>query len=603
MKLTVPQCIDLIKQPRNLHYLRQARSQESRLRMHCEPVTERHLCSDALGVWLQWVKSFLPPNKYERFEQLLQFPLETTGITETIFDELTKLFDAPDKALQFKFTVPDFEQDFSQYLEEELNDENFWKEQGLEALKTKICSFVVIDLPRTQTTPRPQPYYYLVGTRHVWDALVKESDGSLEYLIYEQEDGSMVVLDELAYRTFWKPEGQDWVLKFPEAVHSIYSTQTGTEGQVVYGDLIDGLGYVPACAFWEHAIAHSARLNKRGPLTKVLGKFDWLLFWIISQKYFNLYGAWPIMVRYKEECDYRDKDGNTCNEGYINYSFPDGVGGITYAQKECPVCAKKGSIGPGSDWTVDAPRNKDEVDLMQNAVKVVEISNDKLEYGVSETERLEREIMIKTVGRMLSEATKEAINEQQVRSQYEAQRSIMNRIREQIESTRQFALQTVARLRYGRYFISASVFMGKEYFLNTPEDIAATYKTAKDSGLPRFEIARIRESYSRTALKSNEVEYQRANILAQLEPYVDCGVQELQTLGIKDIDPDGFILKLNFPNFIARFERENINVVEFGSAIAFDKKISIIKQKLLDYVKESIPKPQPTSGGTSGPAS
>jgi len=603
MKLTVPQCIEYIKQPKNVHLLRQARRQEERLRMHCEPVTERHQCSPALGEWMQWVKSFLPANKYQRFEQLVQFPLEAVSITESIFDELSKLYDTPDKALQFKFTVPDYEQDFVAYLEEKLNDENFWKEKGMQALKTKINSFVVVDLPRVQTTPRPEPYYYLLDVSAVVDAMLNKESGVVEYLIFEQADGSVVVLDELAYRVFWKPNsGDDWTLK-TESFHSTYRTSTAQSGDIVYGDLIDGLGYVPACPFYEHAIEGSERLNKRGPLTKSLSLFDWLLFWRISQKYFNLYGAWPIMVRYKEECNYRDEKGNECTEGYINYQISNGMGGWIPAQKECPVCAKRGIIGPGSDWTVESPRNKEEADLMNNPIKIVEVSNEKLEYGVAESERLERDIMIKSVGRMLSEATKEAINEQQVRSQYEAQRSIMNRIREQLEQTRQFALSTIARLRYGNYFLNGTVFMGKEYFLATPEEIAITYKAAKDSGLPRYEIARIRETYSRTTLKNNEIEYQRAFILSQLEPYVDSGLNELVSLGVKDLDPEGFILKLNFPNFIARFERENINVVEFGSAIAFDKKIYIIQQKLLDYVKESIPSPPANSGGTSGSSS
>lgn len=600
MKLTVSDCLDRIKSPRNTAFLRYAKEQEERLQMHCEPVTDRSRCSPALNRWLDWIKSFLPANKYQRFEQLVQFPLETISTTDAVFDELSKLFDTPDKALNFKFTVPDYEQDFQQYMEERLNDENFWKEKGMEALKTKICGFIVVDLPPVQQTIRPEPYYYLLDVKAVRDVMLNQESGVVEYLIAAQNDGSMVVLDELAYRVFWKPnDTDDWQLK-SEAIHSVYRTSTDEKGNTVWGELLDGLGYVPACSFYEHAVAGSARINKRGPLTKVLAQLDWLLFWLVSKKYLNLYGAWPIIVRYKETCDYRDKDGNECNEGFINYQMANGTGGFCTAQKECPVCAKRGLIGPGSDWSIDAPRNKEESDLMANPVKIIEISNDKLEYGVEELERLEREIMVKSVGRMLSEATKEAINEQQVRSQYEAQRAIMNRIREQVEATRQFALNTCARLRYGSYFFSGSVFMGKEYFLLTPEEIAVQYKGAKDAGLPTYEIARIRETYSRTNLKSNEVEYQRAFVLSQLEPYVDRSLDELNRLGIKDMDPTGFMLKLNFPNFVARFERENINVVEFGSLLTFDKKIAIIQTKLLDYAKESITVTQPVGGANAG---
>ena len=43
------------------------------------------------------------------------------------------------------------------------------------------------------------------------------------------------------------------------------------------------------------------------------------------------------------------------------------------------------------------------------------------------------------------------------------------------------------------------------------------------------------------------------------------------------------VIKINFADYIRRFERENMNVLEFGSALSYDKKISQIKQTLLSY--------------------
>jgi hypothetical protein len=37
---------------------------------------------------------------------------------------------------------------------------------------------------------------------------------------------------------------------------------------------------------------------------------------------------------------------------------------------------------------------------------------------------------------------------------------------------------------------------------------------------------------------------------------------------------------------VDRFERENINIIEFGSSLPLDKKISIINQKFIEYAKE-----------------
>ena len=48
-------------------------------------------------------------------------------------------------------------------------------------------------------------------------------------------------------------------------------------------------------------------------------------------------------------------------------------------------------------------------------------------------------------------------------------------------------------------------------------------------------------------------------------------------------------VKLNFANFVRRFERENTNILEFGTLIPYDKKISIIADKLREYAKEVTP--------------
>lgn len=603
MKLTVNQCLDRIKSPANTAQLWAARRQEDRLLFHCEPVTDQNRCSRYLTDWLSWVETFLPPDKFTRFKQLVQFPVETVDTTDSIFDELSKLFDTPDKAINFEFTVQDYEQDFIKYIEKNLDDENFWKVKGLEALRTKINSFLVVDLPPVQQTERPEPYYYILDCSAVHDVMLNPQSGAVEYIAFKQADDSIVFIEDTAYRVFWRPQsGSEWQLK-TEAVHSVYRVTTDAQGQTEYGELVEGLGYAPVCSFYEPFISGSGRLNKKGPLTKSLSKLDWMLFWRIAKKYFDLYGPFPIVVRYTEDCAYKDEHGNMCEGGYINYIMKNGVGGEPCAaQKPCPACSKRGLVGPGSDWTVDAPRTKEQADLMQNPVKVVEMSTENLDYVEKELQRQEREIMVKSVGRMLSEATKEAINEQQVRSQYEAQQAIMNRLREEVEKSRAFAYSTAARLRYGRYFISGSVFMGRQYFLYSPTDLQLQLKGAKDSGLPTYEVARIRETYSRTSLKSNELEYQRAYILSQLEPYVDRNLTELMTLGVKEIDPEGYILKLNFTNFIARFERENLNVVEFGSLLAFDVKINAIAEILRGYAAAyKIPEPPPVAGaGAAG---
>ena len=48
-------------------------------------------------------------------------------------------------------------------------------------------------------------------------------------------------------------------------------------------------------------------------------------------------------------------------------------------------------------------------------------------------------------------------------------------------------------------------------------------------------------------------------------------------------------IKLNFPNFVRRFERENTNILDFGTAIPYKRKIEIITAELRKYAEEAKP--------------
>jgi hypothetical protein len=50
------------------------------------------------------------------------------------------------------------------------------------------------------------------------------------------------------------------------------------------------------------------------------------------------------------------------------------------------------------------------------------------------------------------------------------------------------------------------------------------------------------------------------------------------------------LIKLNFADFIKRFERENMNIITFGENIDYDKKIDTIKERLMEYAREIAPK-------------
>jgi hypothetical protein len=47
---------------------------------------------------------------------------------------------------------------------------------------------------------------------------------------------------------------------------------------------------------------------------------------------------------------------------------------------------------------------------------------------------------------------------------------------------------------------------------------------------------------------------------------------------------------MNFSDYVRRFERENMNVLEFGADTDFERNIETIREQLLAYAGEEKPK-------------
>lgn len=594
-KLTPDQAQALIKTPKNIISIQRAKRQQDQLMFHCEPVTDISDFSPAYKEHLSWVRSFMKDEeKMVRYTALLTAPNPNVTSTKTIFDELGKVFETDDKVLKYEFVSDEIEADANDFLSRQ-NLDDFWQVEAFDALRVAIASIVVVDMPSVQLTDRPEPYFYFVDINNVVDVTFKDK-GEVDYLIFTRKDKKIVVIDEKSYMVFEKEkDGSDYILVGEPAVHSTYDEATG--------ELTEGLGYAPATSFYDSPIAKTERINKKGPITASLSNLNWLLFWKVSKKYFDLYGAWPIIVSYKQNCTYRDEHGNECNEGYVNYdefSYATGDAVSIPRQKACPVCSKRGMIGAGSRWTVDPPVDAADVDLMANPIKIIEVSNEKLEYVRDEQERLENEIYMDSVGWDGDAMNAQAVNENQVAANFESKESVLDNIQKQFERVRKFVTDTQFRFRYGDYFLRSTVFLGRNYFLQTVGDLTKQYNDAKNAGLPQYMIQSLRDKIARNQNRNNPEQAQRDFILSNLEPYPDMSLAQLTAMQVQFTDPDGYQIKINFNTFIQRFEREQMNIIEFASLIPFNTKISIIQSKLKDYAKEKAPIPRPITAGIEG---
>jgi hypothetical protein len=215
------------------------------------------------------------------------------------------------------------------------------------------------------------------------------------------------------------------------------------------------------------------------------------------------------------------------------------------------------------------------------------VDRDSLDYNVNEEERLRNNIITSVVGTNEEITTRDALNEQQIKANFESQSTILKRVKKGFEDAQQFVDETVCRLRYGDLFVSAKINYGTEFYLVDSTQLRERYKIAKESGASEAELDSLQNQIIQTEYRHDQTQLNRMLILAELEPYRHLTIDEVMKLQEKQlISDDELRVKLNFANYIRRFERENTNILEFGTQIPYTQKIKVINQKLYDYASE-----------------
>ena len=514
--------------------------------------------------FLSWVESLIPNDKFKIFKSLFRYPVLTNEVTGIAFDKLSRVFDGRNPAFNYQFMNSEQRDDWEYYRQEVLKEPTIWQTKGWEYFQNEINSVLIVDLPTEQNPGSyPEPYFYWLTIDQVIAYEVDEKTGLMAWIIFQQPDERIAVIDDSSYRIFKEDSGHNVGEMIVESPHD--------------------LGYCPARFFWNVPVSLAEPDVKASPLTKELESLDWLLFFHISKRHLDLYGSYPIYSGYEQSCDFSNaENGDMCDGGFLkdrngNYKF-DSAGLLM----RCPKCGNKRIAGVGSFVEVPIP-GENQPDL-RNPVQMLTVDTASLEYNVGEVERLKETIITAVVGTD-DELNRNAINEKQVQAQFESQSTILNRVKKGFEAAQQFVDETVCRLRYGNMFVSANINLGTEFYFVSPEELRERYKIAKDSGASEAELDALQNQIIETEYRHNPTQLQRMLILAELEPYRHLTRNEIINLYEKQIiSAEDMRIKLNFANFVRRFERENTNILEFGTQIPYSDKIRIISETFKTYL-------------------
>jgi hypothetical protein len=555
-----------IKKPLNADKLQDARVIEKRVRLHTVGIQNSSTYFDE---WLQNIAKLLPHQKFEVFKNLIGEPVPTLTLSETIFDELAKIFESSNPSRKLTFTEDSAlkTSEFDNYFDLQ----RFFRQDVYETLKLAPNSFLVVDIKNEQVQGKPAPVPYFVNIESVIDASINR-DGSTNYLIFRAEGDLIVVIDDQAYYVYEKLQSSEE-----------YTIKEGYPSKHFLTDRLDR-PYTPAFLIYPNFLNATDSIVVNSPLTKSLGSLEWLLFWSVAKRYLDLYAPFPIYVSYQENCDY-EFNGMSCDNGML-ISTSDDLEEPSHPLP-CPKCSKQRLFGAGTEITVPAPQTKDEPNLIE-AVKVIPAEKESIKYVTDEKVRLEQEIYYAILGKTSQPLETFSQSVSQLDLSTESRKAVLLHMKEIFEKVHEKVLYTMLKLRYDGEFTDCYINYGDNYFLTTSEQETKNLKALKDSGAPESLIHSNLERIIATTYKTSPYTALLNQVYLEVEPYQTMSVENVVRLSTANMIPKSKALaKIHFTDFVEEFENENsalVKMIELGEA-SKESVVKIIKEKLYQYVK------------------
>lgn len=564
-----------IKENKRAATLTRAKLHQMRIKFHTvKRVTTFNspYISIPLTQFLAFVENILPHDKFVLFKALFRYPVKTNEITDVCFDKLSRIFDGRNPAFNYQFVNSEQRDDWENYRQTKLHEPEIWATKGWEFFKSEINSVLIVDFPREQKTPMPEPYFYWLPIDDVITYKADPTTGIMDFIVFRRRD-EIVVLDDTSYRVWRDKEHTGQIAGEPiwEATHDI--------------------GYCPARFFWNTPLSLDEPDVKESPLSGVLESLDWFEFFHISKRQLDLMGAYPILSGYEQSCDYSNaENGDYCDGGFLRDKQGHYRLDMAGLLLRCPKCGNKRIIGAGSFVEIPVPNPEEGQPDLRNPVQILGVDRASLDYNVDEQKRLREEIITAVVGQDEIVTDRDAFNEQQVRANFESVTTVLNKVKKGFEAAQQWVDETCCRGRYGKYFVSAKINYGTEFFLYSPDELRKRYSAAKEAGASEAELDMMQKQILETEYRNDPTQLRRMLILSELEPFRHLSRVEVSDLFAKNLVSETDLrIKLNFPTFVRRFERENMNILEFGEAIPYQRKIETIMSELRRYAAEQKP--------------
>lgn len=558
MELSRSQIQKLLKNRGSWTKVGSLKSYESRLRVVSEPLFFYELEREtAWNEIKRAIKNRVAPEKYEKTMLMFDFPLPVTSITSDIMGDLNRVWNGRNANFFVQFPNKRAE-DVSQEILFQLNTRKFVEKVGRKAFQCKPQTIVIVDKDE-----KGVPYYIALDCERVLDYETSPCGEDFNWIMFKHsvaygEDNSVVekigLYDSEFYRVITLGKNEQ-IISIEEQAHD--------------------LGYCPARWFIDKPLNTKKDEKRYSPLGNVLGMLSrWTQFDAYSN-YAELYSTFPVVEYAAAACE-----NEYCTNGMI--SQPTEGGGWT-APKACTSCNNNTFSGPGTSIKINPSIDKDENDE-KGYFRFISPPTQNLEYEDAKQNARENSIKLNTTGAN-SVIEKEAVNDAQIASLMEDRKNpllvlsgIASRVHEWLQETALFLWLGVE--------VKSTANYGTEWFLMNEAQLQKLFENAKNAGLPESELDQIYKLLIETKYKAQPRLIKKLLIEHNLNPapYNTLGeCYEKVSNGV--MQANDLYIKANITKFIAKFERENGSIVDFGSEVSFEQKINSIYNSLIKYVE------------------
>ena len=578
MLLSPPRVVELCASPAYASAISEGRKLERRHRLHIEGP------SDLLEEFFDEYTTMATPEERKTIRDIA-IPA-TVPKFGAYTQMLSKVFTARGANQYYEFSRPELQQDFEQFLEDQKVQERL-QNKFQKVSFTGFQGAFVVDLPPVMNgaDALPEPYWDYIPSKQIHDALLSEN--KYEYLIIRQSE------------TVNGQPAEYYVCLDDAFTHVV---ARGSDGQLRYSDersVAHNLGYVRAfaptlqTAKADSDVTRTSILHKALPVAKV-----YLRDYNVHELDKTFHG-FRTMWSYGIPCDYQESakiEGGCAGDARYETVRCDATGHLDYHDgrtRTCPRCLglkRIVPVGPDKTYVVQIPDSKEQPTITPPAgfiEKDIKTSiEQREELGVQERQLeqaalgkegvLNRDTKVET-------ATGKAIDLQPVFDRCTTYGESWKHVLKNV-------VDTMARLRYDADFRQSAINVGKKYSIETVDELKLRYKLAKEAGYPDSVLFGLLEDivYTEYADDPMELEYNRLKLY--LEPVPTRSTSEVQVwLASRPEDAELIALfrrKRNLNEYVARFERENGPLVQFGIRQPIADRVATIQSTFTLYDNE-----------------